>query len=400
MAQLNRLNARAVDTARLDAGEKMLADGGNLYLRVRPEGRAWVFNYTAPGGKRRKLILGNYPDHSLVDARAWASEQRRLLGEGTDPAAVRDAASAAARAPAASTKNVGDLLDTYAASLTGRPSHRQVSNVLKNHIADDLRKIPLVSVTTADLAAPVRKLRDAGKLRTAGLLHSYIVRAFALAHRAHENSNAPAVFVPMSMPTNPASELKPVEGGTGGTHEQVMTLEQLRAYAAALQKLPGSPARDVLMLSLFTGGQRLTQVARATLEGDAGVLVITDTKGKGAKPKRHALPLIGPVSGIKPVALTDEKSVANLCDSATTIVEKLSDGAYTQRVIRRTIENLLIDAGLSESDTGLLLSHGRTGVQVRHYLRGDRIDRKTAMLERLHALLLSENVVMLGAAAA
>ena len=69
MAQFNKLNARAVDTARLDSGEKMLSDGGNLYLRVRPESRAWVFNYTAPNGKRRKMILGDYPTHSLVDAR-------------------------------------------------------------------------------------------------------------------------------------------------------------------------------------------------------------------------------------------------------------------------------------------------------------------------------------------
>lgn len=399
MAQLNRLNARAVDTARIEAGEKMLADGGNLYLRVRPEGRAWVFNYTAPNGKRRKMILGNYPTHPLQDARAWASEQRRLLGEGTDPAAIRDAASAAAKAPATTTKTVGDLLDTYRDSLIGKPSHRQVANVLKNHITDTLRKTPLASATTADLASPIRKLKDADKLRTAGLLHSYIVRAFALAHNAVDNSNTPAAFVPLNMPANPAAELKPVEGGAGSTHEQVMTISQLRDYATALQKLPGSPARDVLMLSLFTGGQRLTQAARATLEPD-NVMAIIDTKGKGAKPKRHALPLLGPVAGMSAPGLTDEKAVANLCDAATSVVEKISGGAYTQRVIRRTIENLLIDAGFSPSDTGILLSHGRTGLQHRHYLRGDRLDLKTRMLERLHALLLAENVVMLGAAAA
>lgn len=400
MAQLNRLNARAVDTARIEAGEKLLADGGNLYLRVRPEGRAWVLNYTAPNGKRRKLMLGGYPDHSLLDARAWASEQRRLLGEGLDPAAIRDAATAAAKAPATTTKTVGDLLDTYRVSLTGKPSHRQVANVLKNHISDTLRKTPLASATTADLAAPIRKLKDADKLRTAGLLHSYITRAFALAHNAVDNSNAPAAFVPLNMPINPASGLKVIEGGAGSTHEQVMTISQLRGYATALQKAPGSPARDVLMLSLFTGGQRLAQVTRATLEADGTVLVVIDTKGKGAKPKRHALPLIGPVAGITPPALKDEQAVANLCDAATSIVERISGGAYTQRVIRRTIENLLIDAGFAPSDTGILLSHGRTGLQHRHYLRGDRLDLKTRMLERLHALLLAENVVMLGAAAA
>ena len=306
-----------------------------------------------------------------------------------------NAASAAARAPAATIKTVGDLLDTYRDSLIGRPSHRHVTNALKNHITDTLRKLPLASVTKADLVAPIRKLKDADKLRTAGLLHSYLVRAFALAHDSHDNPDAPAVFVPFTMPSNPIAGIKPVEGATGETHEQVMTIEQLREYAEALQAKPKSDARDVLLLSLYCGGQRLTQVARAMLEGDS-VMVIMDTKGKngGIKPRRHALPLLGPVAGIKAPGLKDETAVANLCDAATTIIEKISDNAYTQRVIRRTIENLLIEkGGFSESDTGLLLSHGRTGVQHRHYLRGDRIEQKARMLQCLHGMVAKQEAI-------
>jgi hypothetical protein len=386
MAAMNKLNGRAVDTARIDAGEKMLSDGGNLYLRVRPESRAWVFNYTAPNGKRRKMILGDYPTHSLLDARAWASEQRRLLGEGVDPAAARDAASAAARAPATTSKTVGDLLDTYRDSLIGKASHRQVSNVLKNHVGDSLRKLPLATVTKADLAAPIRKLKDAGKLRTAGLLHSYIMRAFTLAHDAHENPDAPAAFVPFTMTSNPVADMKQITGGTGETHEQVMTITQLREYATALQGRPQSAARDTLLLSLYCGGQRLAQVARATMEGNA-TMVIMDGKGKRTAPRRHALPLIGPASGIAAPGLSDNRAVDNLVDAATSIIEKISGGAYTQRVIRRTIENLLFDAGFSPSDTGLLLSHGLSGVQYQHYLRGDKLELKTRMLQCLHEML-------------
>jgi hypothetical protein len=397
MAAMNKLNGRAVDTARIDAGEKMLGDGGNLYLRVRPESRSWVFNYTAPNGKRRKMILGDYPTHSLADARAWAAEQRRLLGEGVDPAAARDAAVAAAKAPVATSKTVGDLLETYRDSLTGKPSHRQVANVLKNHVPDSLRKLPLATVTKADLAAPIRKLKDTGKLRTGGLLHSYIMRAFTLAHDAHENPDAPAAFVQFTMVSNPVADMKPIKGAAGETHEQVMTIAQLREYAAALQGKPQSTARDILLLSLFTGGQRLAQVARATMEGDA-VMVIMDSKGKRVTARRHALPLIGPVSGITAPGVSDNLAVDNLVDAATSIVEKISGGAYTQRVIRRTVENLLFDAGFSPSDTGLLLSHGLSGVQYQHYLRGDKLELKTRMLQCLHGMLLANVVPLRGAA--
>ncbi len=389
----NKLTAATCNSARLAEGEKekLLADGSGLFLYLRPSGKSWLFVFTF-AGKRKKMALGAFPAVSLALAREKAADSRTLLANGIDPVALRDA-------PPLSTKTVGDLLDTYLASLIGRSSHRQVSNVLKNHVSDVLRKLPLATVTKADLVAPIRKLRDDGKLRTAGLLHSYFVRSFALAHEATDNPDAPAAFVPFTMPSNPVADLKPVEGAAGETHEQIMSVEQLRSYSTALQAEAESTARDLLMLSLYCGGQRLTQVSRAALEGNS-VMVIMDTKGKNGsiKPRRHALPLLSPVADIKPPGLKDEQAVANLCDAATTVIEKISNGEYTQRVIRRTIENLLIDAGFSESDTGLLLSHGRSGLQQRHYLRGDRLELKTRMLECLHGMLIehvADNVVPL-----
>jgi hypothetical protein len=134
-------------------------------------------------------------------------------------------------------------------------------------------------VTQSDLAAPIRTLRDAGKLRTAGLLHSYIVRAFGLAYKADDNPDAPAAFVPFTMRSNPVADMKPIQGAAGETHEQVMTIGQLQEYATTLQDRPQSVARDILLLSLYCGGQRLAQVARATMVG-AAVMVIMDSKGK------------------------------------------------------------------------------------------------------------------------
>ena len=68
------------------------ADGGNLYLFVRGDSRAWVFRFVAPDGRRRNMGLG--PQHSvtLAEARKQAAllrEQVKHPTEPNDPLAAR-----------------------------------------------------------------------------------------------------------------------------------------------------------------------------------------------------------------------------------------------------------------------------------------------------------------------
>ena len=83
------------------------ADGGNLYLRVTaaPAGKAdgapsgkWTLRYML-AGKAREMGLGAYdPDGrrglTLAQAREAAADAQRLLREGVDPIAHRDAEAA------------------------------------------------------------------------------------------------------------------------------------------------------------------------------------------------------------------------------------------------------------------------------------------------------------------
>ena len=81
MAILNRLSAVFVRTAPLGRH----ADGGGLYLRVRPNGsKAWVFRGTV-NGREREVGLGPWPDTSLAAARDDAIQCRRWLQVGLDP---------------------------------------------------------------------------------------------------------------------------------------------------------------------------------------------------------------------------------------------------------------------------------------------------------------------------
>ncbi len=61
------------------------ADGGGLYLHVRPEGsRAWVLRVQV-NGRRRDFGLGSVDLLTLAEAREKATEGRKLAKQGVDP---------------------------------------------------------------------------------------------------------------------------------------------------------------------------------------------------------------------------------------------------------------------------------------------------------------------------
>ncbi|CAI3959647.1 Integrase/recombinase [Commensalibacter communis] len=64
----------------------MHSDGGNLYLSIRGNSRAWVFRFKSPTiGKIRMLGLGSLPDITLDHAREVARQSREMLRNDLNP---------------------------------------------------------------------------------------------------------------------------------------------------------------------------------------------------------------------------------------------------------------------------------------------------------------------------
>ena len=62
-----------------------LADGGGLYLLIKPNGgKYWRMKYRIEG-KEKLLTFGVYPDVSLADAREKRDDARKLKAKGFDP---------------------------------------------------------------------------------------------------------------------------------------------------------------------------------------------------------------------------------------------------------------------------------------------------------------------------
>ncbi|OYX29143.1 MAG: diguanylate cyclase [Hydrogenophilales bacterium 32-62-9] len=85
------LTVSVIRNARPASKPLKLADGGGMYLLLKPAGsRYWRLDYRFEG-KRKTLALGVYPDVSLKQARARRQAAKALLAQGLDPAAVRKA---------------------------------------------------------------------------------------------------------------------------------------------------------------------------------------------------------------------------------------------------------------------------------------------------------------------
>jgi integrase len=79
---INRLTALAVQKLTKPGNH---ADGGGLYLCVRPTGgKFWIFKYRF-GGREREMGLGSLITFTLAESRDRALAQRKLLADGIDP---------------------------------------------------------------------------------------------------------------------------------------------------------------------------------------------------------------------------------------------------------------------------------------------------------------------------
>ena len=70
MRQLNKLNAKQIESVKAAEKPFNLADGGGLILQVQPSGGLWWRFRFRFDGRQKMLSLGTYPDTSLKMARA------------------------------------------------------------------------------------------------------------------------------------------------------------------------------------------------------------------------------------------------------------------------------------------------------------------------------------------
>lgn len=146
-------------------GEYQIADGGGLSLVVRKEGtKTWRYEYRM-GGKKRKLILGNYPELCASEARKIHAEAKKLVQSGQDPLGVLETPQS--RRKAADTRGIEGAKPKRIAKPESRKKDADQKEGMTEAPEDRLRAI--VREEMGQALAPIVKMLElltAGKATT------------------------------------------------------------------------------------------------------------------------------------------------------------------------------------------------------------------------------------------
>lgn len=180
------LSAKTCETASVATGEKLFADGGNLFLRVRPASKDWLFIYRL-GDKRPKIGLGSYPDVTLSRAREKASELRQQLADGIDPKQERirqEAEAVASKAlQGALPQNIKELFELWERMELSRRKDQgaEVRRMFTKDVLPKLGNIPLAALRRAHITTVLDTVAERGANRVAGLLLADMRQMFKFA---------------------------------------------------------------------------------------------------------------------------------------------------------------------------------------------------------------------------
>jgi integrase len=364
-------------------------DGGALTLaQARTAARALCARYQS-GDKNLKAVL--------------EAEQRERERQHEADKRAEEAAQTR------QTATLGALLTTYADLLekAGKFDFRDVRGAVRLHIEEPFPELwnkPAMDVELADVLDILERLTEAGKLRTAGKVRSYIRAAYAAAINAKRSAQAKALRQ-FKLKANPAANVSAIEDSSV-PRDRHLSVSELRAFWQRVAN-PDERAGPLLRFYLLTGGQRFKQLARATVSdiADEG-LVLWDHKGRRRKVRRHVVPLLpqavealeamaSPRVGDFVFTLTNGqtpadhaavyKRLARICNAMMEAGE--ASERFTLSDLRRTVETRLAALGVPMDVRAQLQSHGLGGIQARHYDRHDYADEKLEALERLRDLM-------------
>ncbi|CAI07639.1 integrase family protein [Aromatoleum aromaticum] len=402
-----------------------------LAVRATAGAKSYIFEAKLNRQTIRRTI-GDVRAWNLDDARAEANRLQVLVESGTDPRELdrqEAEAKAAAKAAQEAAKRTADersrytlraLCDAYTGHLerTGKDkSAAATRSAFKCHVFthETIAAAPAREVTSHQIAAMVRKVREAGKERAAGILRSYLSAAFNAAKRAPFDSAMPADLIAFGIEHNPVDNIPAIAVQAGN---RTLSADELRAYIKALgDELPD----QALRLALLAGGQRMAQLLRAKVsdyDADTATLRLWDGKGKRQSAREHLLPLAPKAAALAAGLVARAKKreqkraeaageapgdvggmwlfsthgkVAMIFTTPGKRAAEISVGMkcepFDLRDIRRTCETMLAGMGISRDTRAQLLSHGISGVQAAHYDRHSYTDEKRAALVAWEARL-------------
>jgi Arm DNA-binding domain len=214
-----------------------LTDGGGLHLYVTPAGgKLWRLRYEFER-KEKLLSIGPYSVVGLADARAAATDAKRLLREGRDPAVEKRLRRLGVITDGRTTfeaiarewheLNKGHWVEVHA---------NDVLHSLERDVFPDLGATPIKDITPTNVLSVLRKIEDRSAVETARRIRQRMSAVFVYAIASGRAETDPAAIVQKAM--------KPVKTGR---QPAITDLEQAREI---LRRADATPASPVTKLAL------------------------------------------------------------------------------------------------------------------------------------------------------
>jgi integrase len=290
-------------------------DGGNLWLQVTSggAGQSWVFRWTDRTTKRdRNMGLGSVADIDIEEARELARANRRLLKDGKDPIAVRDAAKVEADHKLGLAKTVEDVIEEYFRAKIVRKGEHYIKQSIRL-LQGVINKIGDMAIQQVD----TNTILDKVGLRqmwtetnpTAVILHMHLKRTFdlAIAEKYFVGPN-PAEWVNHLEHILPAAkDVHRVKHHPSLSYQDVARfLADVRKYEDRSVRSTGHPTRALWVEFVVLTGVRVSEARLATwdefegLDGPSPIWIVPPDHHKigTITDKPHVMPVTKPMLAV------------------------------------------------------------------------------------------------------
>ncbi len=377
-----QLNDKAIRALKPRPKPYKVTDGRGLYLYVTPQGsRLWRFDYRQ-NGKRLTLSFGPYPDLGLAAAREKLGEARAALAEGRDPVALKSRLRA-------TNDNFAHLADEWLEKRKKEglaPATMTKLTWFVDMIRDELGRLPIEDVGTAELLAFLRKFEAREKYHLAKRLRATLSRIFKYGIASGRAGRDPAADLTDALTSVPAT-----------SRAAITTEKELAGLLRAVAEYDGSKHIRIallLLVHLFCRPGELRQMEWVELDEAKKLWLIPAPRMKMRK--AHVVPLsarsLALIDELRPMTGAGRFSFPSLRSPGKPISENTLNATlrrlgYTKEEVcshgfRSTASTLLNESGRFNPDAiEAQLAHRPQGGAVRAaYLRGEFFEERVQMM--------------------
>jgi integrase len=358
-----------------------ISDGNGLHIEVMPGGKkVWRLRYRI-NGRQEKVSLGEYPSFSLLDARGWREECRKMVAKGDSPMRAKRLEKAAQKEPDEMKAFASIWMQEVVEKTTKNP--RNIRRVLDKDVIPALGNKRLSEVTVSDVLAITDRIKARGSDQVALLTRNVMKRLFAYAIAREK-----AVF-------NPAAAVEARYIAQAKSRDVALAPDEigklLRAFYSSSMRRAHKLALHLLILTMVRK-KELVEARWEEIDFDKGIWVIPGERMKKDKPhvvylSQQALAMFEELKALSsgseyvlPSRSSLRKPIAHSTLNTAIRTLDLDVRDFVIHDFRRTASTHLHEAGFNSDWIEKCLAHEQKGVRG-VYNRAEYADQRKEMLK-------------------